>query len=185
MNGDVTLEQFQLKKTKLKNGVVEVEYNLNLSTNGAVRHPTIQDKIEMPHPDLIKSIESFHHILVNSWGLDNENEQLKESVTVTGIDLSGKDEMRGVIITGKKAVLSGNVAMNSPRIRFTGSAWGFEEETDTLSENHKKEVFSALYEGKSAQLEIAFTDNEEPESDAENKPEEGSIKFTPINKRKK
>jgi hypothetical protein len=165
MNGTVKFEDFQLKKSKRKNGTIEVDYTLNVNSSGAIRHPAIHDIVQSPHPDLEKSIDVFHEHLVNSWGLDTENESVKNEISVTGIDISGKDEMRGCIITGKKTVISGAVAMNSPRIRFSVDAFGFEQEVNQLVDDHVKEIFAALYEGKSAQLQIGFPETKESEGE--------------------
>ena len=181
---DVKFEDFLLKKSKVKQGVVEIEYSLNVKTNGSIRHPLITDKIEMPHPDLIASIDAFHETLMQSWGMKTDDQELGESVTVTGVDVSGKDDLKGLIITGKKAVTSGAVAMNSPRIRFNGSAFGFEEQVETFFGIHVTEVFKALYDNKSAQLTL-FGEAPEGELPLGEDPPEENIQIAEVGKRKK
>jgi hypothetical protein len=153
---EVQLKDFGFKKSKLKDGIVYIDYSINFKANGGVRHPKILDEINDPHPDLIKSIKSFLDILLDIWEFETKDEN---EVQVTGISFSGKEGNEGIIITGKKTVEGGVVAMNSHRIRLDGDSLGFEDKLKKLYEDHKKEVFAALYEGKTAQLNIPFKED--------------------------
>jgi hypothetical protein len=153
---EVQLKDFDFKKSKLKEGIVHIDYSINFKANGGVRHPKISDEITDSHPDLIKSIKSFLDILLDIWEFQPNDEN---EVQVTGISFSGKEGNEGIIITGKKTVEGGVVAMNSHRIRLDGDSLGFEDKLKKLYEDHKKEVFSALYEGKTAQMNIPFKDD--------------------------
>ena len=150
---EVKLKDFDFKKSKLKDGIVHVDYSINFKANGGVRHPKINDEITDPHPDLIKSIKAFTDILLDIWEYQTNSD---DEVQTTGVSISGKDDNSGIIITGKKSVEGGIVAMNSHRIRLEGDSLGFEDKLNELYETHKKEVYAALYEGKTAQLNIDF-----------------------------
>jgi hypothetical protein len=153
---EVQLKDFDFKKSKVKDGVVYVDYSINFKANGGVRHPKISDEITDPHPDLIKSVKAFLDILLDIWEFEVKDEN---EVQVTGVSFSGKEENEGLIITGKKSVEGGVVAMNSHRIRLAGETLGIEGKLAKLYEDHKKEVFAALYEGKTAQMKIPFKDD--------------------------
>lgn len=153
---EVKLKDFDFKKSKLKEGVVHVDYSINFKANGGIRHPKITDEINDPHPDLVNSIKSFLDILLDIWEFEPNS---ADEVQVTGVSISGKDDNVGLIITGKKSVEGGVVAMNSHRIRLAGDTYGYEGKLNEAYENHKKEVYLALYENKTAQLTIPFKED--------------------------
>ena len=74
--------------------------------------------------------------------------------TVTGVHLSGQDQNRGVIITGKIQCENGSSnAVNSPRLRFSSEVFGFEEELESEIDHIEDELYLYLHENKKAQLE--------------------------------
>lgn len=52
------------------------------------------------------------------------------NVEVTGFNISGEDANKGVIVTGKQRVHGKTVAINSPRIVFSHTEFGIEEELE-------------------------------------------------------
>jgi len=146
---NLKLKDFDLKKSKLTKGIVEVEYYINFKTNGDVRHPKINDKIEDPHPDLINSLNSFLSTVLDIWEYQVESE---DEVKIIGIKIKGKKKK--LIIEGEKKVRDGLVPMDSNEIESYQVG-----ELGKLYEAHKKEIFAALYEGKTAQFKIPYKEN--------------------------
>ena len=42
---EIQLKDFDFKKSKLKEGIVYIDYLINFKANGGVRHPKISDEI--------------------------------------------------------------------------------------------------------------------------------------------
>jgi len=155
MDGKVKIEDFQLKKSKLKDGIVEVTYSVNVKSSGDVRHPKIDDKIKDPHPDLIKSINAFKETLLKIWNYDDNGDQ----VEISGLSVKHTDDNTGIVITGKNETETGTVAMNSPLIWLENGEMGFEKKLKFFTDNHEKEIYLALYEGKTSQKKIEFPED--------------------------
>lgn len=100
---------------------------------------------------------------------------LLSKVTVTGISISGEEQFRGVIISGKIEGFNSNSAMNTTRVVFAQDSLGFEKEVETLCNTIEDEVFEYLTENKRSQLELEFSDTalsngEEKEEEQKEKP---------------
>lgn len=89
---------------------------------------------------------------------------LLSKITVTGISISGGEDFRGVIISGKIEGLSSNSAMNTTRIVFGQSTLGFEKEVEVLCNAVEDEVWEYLDNKKRSQLELEFTNTEPSEN---------------------
>lgn len=172
---------------------VEVEHN---EKNPIVPAPELEDRIrELKH----KLLQSCGYLgtmtIVNSKDFKATKAQktaaakhvdiLMSKTTVTGVHCSGQDQNEGVIISGRIQAENGsNIAMNSPRMRYTSNVFGWEGDLENEVLTIQDELFQYLYEGKKAQLD-AFSAKEqglggdstigqEPEGDPE--PEVGDEK---------
>lgn len=181
-NTDLT--QFTLQKVKTKGQGLEVNFEVEETTGVEVYHDVKNVKSDKtPHPDLKEVLEVcrgfmaeiFYFSILNElrdsnvFGATEEqvkilNEKfsfLKNRITVTGVSISGKEENRGIIITGKLKTETGHeTAINSQRIKFNGTKYGFEEDLEDLMTDLEGEVFEYVMNGKQAQLEMAFDDYE-------------------------
>ena len=169
---------FNLKRVELlKNGGLAVEYSMQEQLGGDtyLKEFAVKDPRD-PHPDLMACFSKCESILALTWGfhdlmsLINSDgfkatpEQKKQaekahslqvqSIDAKSISLSGKDKMRGAIISGAKTTESGNVAINSPRVVFDRNSFGIEEDLEEIIDTLQSEVFDYLYKGKGAQLQI-------------------------------
>ena len=83
-------------------------------------------------------------------------------LTVTGVALSGKDDNVGVILTGTFTADSNQkMAINSHRMKFSDTRYGFEEEMEEIIGEIESEVYAFLFKNKKAQLTL-FDEHGEP-----------------------
>ena len=87
---------------------------------------------------------------------DQIDQEIYESVEVTGIALSGDKNNREVIITGKRRIHHTGGAMNSPKMAFDGEVFGFESKVAELCEKIIEEAKLYALEDKSSQEKIPF-----------------------------
>lgn len=81
--------------------------------------------------------------------------EVLKKLNVTGISLSGKDDNVGVVLTGTFTADSNQkMAINSHRMKFKDSRYGFEEEMEEIVGEIESEVYAFLFKNKKAQLEI-------------------------------
>lgn len=98
--------------------------------------------------------------------------EVLKKLNVTGISLSGKDDNVGVILTGTFTADSNQkMAINSHRMKFKDSRYGFEEEMEEIIGEIESEVYAFLFKGKKAQLEIFPDDTETCEQLSGEEPE--------------
>ena len=179
MNGDIIRDSFSLQKAKLlKGGGVESTTKIVAHIDGSSMEIERNQKTPIfPHPDLENAIRGLKEkllissnylsmrTLVNSFEFKPRKDQkeavekaidiLMNKTTVTGVHVSGQDQNRGVIVTGKIQAENGsNIAVNSPRMRFTSEVFGFEEELESEIEQIEDELYLYLHDNKKAQLEI-------------------------------
>lgn len=84
-----------------------------------------------------------------------------KKLNVTGISLSGKDDNVGIVLTGTFTADSNQkMAINSHRMKFKDSRYGFEEEMEEIIGEIEFEVYAFLFKGKKAQLELFQDDTE-------------------------
>ena len=75
--------------------------------------------------------------------------------------MSGQDDNVGVVLTGLFTVSNNQkTAINSPRLKYNTETFGFEEELENIVCNIEEEVYSFLFKGKKAQLELFGADGE-------------------------
>ena len=93
---------------------------------------------------------------------NNAFEEIIKKIDVTGISLSGKDDNQGVIITSTfKADSNQKMAINTHRIKFKDTRYGFEEDVEDIVDDLEREVYAFLFKNKKAQLEL-FNEDGEP-----------------------
>lgn len=129
------------------------------------------------HPDLKKLFDQLKPILARVYHLSffrslietpdfkatKKQQELAEEafkevlakLDVTGISLSGKDNNVGVVLTGTFTADSNQkMAINSHRMKFSDTRYGFEEEMEEIIGNIETEVYAFLFKNKRAQLEL-------------------------------
>ena len=129
------------------------------------------------HPDLKKLFDQLKPILARVYHLSffrslietpdfkatKKQQELAEEafkevlakLDVTGISLSGKDNNLGVVLTGTFTADSNQkMAINSHRMKFSDTRYGFEEEMEEIIGNIETEVYAFLFKNKRAQLEL-------------------------------
>lgn len=184
MNKTPNKDQFDLKQVKVKDGVVEFKAALELVEGNETFRPELNDKYPIvPHKDLTDALMKMREYLAICHGLLSLNTVVKAvefkltnkqlefvdkwregmifDINVTGISLSGQDGNRGVVITG---TYDGQ-AINSKRIKFSGTSYGFEEELEGHCKTVIEETYEFVFNGKKAQLDIF--DSEEPKETEE------------------
>lgn len=176
------LSQFTLQKVKTKGQGLEATFEVQETTGVEVYHDQKTVKSDKtPHPDLTAIIKVFRghmgeifyfstirELIYSKVFMPNPSQtkilaskynDLENKITVTGVSVSGKEENKGLIITAKLKTETGQeVAINSQRIKFNGTKYGFEEDLENLITDLEAEVFEYVINGKQAQIEMAFDD---------------------------
>lgn len=184
-------DRFELINVKLKKdgGGLDGKYQAEDKIGDEVYHDTKTiDSDKIPHADLTSKLELFKENIMEVYGysvlleLINSNvfmpsekqieilrekyNGIKNKITVTGISLSGKDQNKGVIITAKLKVDTGqHVAINTQRLKFTGKKYGFEENMQPIVDDLEREVFEYEVNNKMAQLSLIPPNTAEQETD--------------------
>lgn len=174
---------FSLTKVKMnKDGGLNVDYEVAINNNGeSYSNKCHIETEELPHPDLRRTFDELRPMMAVVFGMTNfENligdiefkatdkqiEKLRElsqnvieSIAVKGISLSGEGDNIGCTIIADYYTVSGQkVTINSPRIKFSVSYYGFEVELEELVAGIEKEVYDYLFAGKRAQIELFDAD---------------------------
>ncbi|MGR3218504.1 MAG: hypothetical protein ACUZ8H_01620 [Candidatus Anammoxibacter sp.] len=175
------LDNFSLKKARIFDGSIECHFEENKIVNEeprVVQHTTKAPYI--PHPDLLEFRDDLKPFLMQSLCMTDQYEHdikylkagQKKSATdqhkaycnkvvVTGITISGEDQLRGAIITGKvKNRMDGYSALNSPRVIFSSEKLGFESKVQNLVGLIEIEIFKCIFENKSSQETLFNNDAE-------------------------
>jgi hypothetical protein len=125
-----------------------------------------------PHPDLIDAIKAMTEFLRNVYPF---TEEYLTKIHANGIAIAGAGANKGIVITGTYETPSGRkTAINSDRIPFKGTAYGWEDRLQDLVTKIEDEVYEYLENGKRGQLEIAFDDDNTEAFDFE-QPEESFV----------
>lgn len=185
-------ESFDLEKVKvIKGGGLEISYEVEeLIGQESYRDKDTKKSTKQPHPDLTQQFNvlvpllarvfhfTFIREVINEPEFKAKPEQgrfaeralqaIMEKITVNGVSVSGQDENKGIIIMGtfNGDVLNVRMAINSHRIKFNSTTYGFEEGLEEIITKLTDEVYAYLFENKQSQLEM-FTGNEQGD------PEEG------------
>lgn len=179
-------------KVKTKGQGLEIDFEVQENTGVEVYHDIKKIKSDKtPHPDLTAILRvfrghvaevfyfaQFRELISSNVFLPNEEqvkilrakyEDLESKITVTGIGVSGKEDNRGLIILAKLKTETGHeVAINTQRIKFDGTKYGFEEDLETLVVDLESEVYEYVVNNKQAQLEMGFDDDVDFKSKAAN-----------------
>jgi hypothetical protein len=176
-------ENFQLQKVKLISGGIEAEYVDLANPNSDITESRQVD----PHPHLRGAIELLRCYVANATHLDSiqklkeyiasetgkkeyqgilakatsMQDDILQNIEVRGLSIKGEDEKQSVVITSVLTCNGARTAINTPRILLNGTKYGTEgamqEDIDAIVE----ETFQYLFNGKAAQLEMDFEDDEE------------------------
>ena len=183
-------KDFALDKVKLiKNGGLEawgkiIERDENTTEESEFHlkkpadvHPDLSDCINKLKPILARVLHltTFRNLTsLKDFGATNEQKELAENaykeilnkIRISGFSLSGQDENIAIIITGTFTSDSKMVmAINSHRIKYSGTIYGFEEELEQIVDDAIHEVYHYLYEKKRAQLDLFDPSNMQKEEE--------------------
>lgn len=160
-------DRFYLKKIKTqKNGGLDLHFETEYLADGAVeRDEDHKSRTKIPHPDLIECLKSLRPFVRKIYHIDPE---FDERITVTGIALSGQDENEGIIITATWKNDNGMVsALNTHRMRYSDTTYGFEADIEEVVLKLKDEAYAYLYLKKVGEQELFDQQLEEPEYNTE------------------
>lgn len=182
MSKNVALANFTLDSVKkLKNGGLTISFETNEQVGDEIYNDKdMKESAKQPHPDLTNLLKELVPTVATVFGytklrgtvksnakveaeLEENYQGIIANLEVTGVSLSGTGNNKGVIITATmKAETNQKMALNTHRIRFNESRYGFEEELESLCLDIQTECHEYLFNGKKAQLELF--DAPEPES---------------------
>lgn len=170
---------FQLSKVKvISGGGLDVHFETEETCGAEVYRETYHlSSSKEIHPDLKKLLDRLKPIMARVYHLSffrslmetpefkatKKQQELAEEafkevlakLDVTGISLSGKDSNVGVVLTGVFTADSNQkMAINSHRMKFSDTRYGFEEEMESIIGDIESEVYAFLFKGKKAQLEL-------------------------------
>lgn len=177
---------FALNKVKvISGGGLDVHFEVEESCGSEIynEHYHLSSTKEI-HPDLRKLFEKLRPIMARVYHLSffrtlldmpefkatKAQRELAEiafgevinKISVTGIYMSGKDDNVGVVITGTFTADSNQkMSINSHRMKFIDTRYGFEEELEEICGDIESEVYAFLFKNKKAQLEL-FDEYGEP-----------------------
>ena len=168
------LDKFNLSKVKASGEGVEITFSKkavnpvdgNLGgnlDNDALPHPDLLELLKGLKPYLLKSlrIQQLHDTAVKYLKGDQKKKfledwkEIEDTLEITGVSWSGKDDLEGVIISGKYSnQLEGKTPLNSPRIVFSSEILGYEQKVQKHVERIRIEAHKYFFEGKKAQGEL-------------------------------
>lgn len=170
---------FSLSKVKvLSDGGLDVHFEVEETCGSEIYNENyhIASSKEI-HPDLRKLFGKLKPILARVYHLsffrtlldepefkatkkqkeiaEDSFKEVLARLNVTGFSLSGKDENIGAVLTGTfTADSEQKMAINSHRIKFRDTRYGFEEEMEQIIGDIEREVYAFLFKNKKAQLEL-------------------------------
>lgn len=182
-------EDFELKKVKVEDtGKCEISFLKTISggevafkethivSSPRICHEDLQNALKelvtyladinslKPHRNLPKmSKKPLDAVEVLKQVFGQMDQDIHDSITVTGIALAGKDDAESLGITGKRRVHHTGVALNSPTIHKGGDSFGIESLIFEIVEKVKEEVFLYLTENKSSEATL-FDEEEQVEA---------------------
>lgn len=183
-------EEFKLRKLKVNGGVVEVDYVHSYNFQGVTQDIEIHERrIRQPHPDLNKSLQMLNVYVARTTHLDaldvvrgflekegkketkvfvaqmikNQSEIL-DSIDVRSITIKGENDKVAVVISSVLSCRGNATALNTPRIPLSRATYGVEEAIAESIDEITTEVFAYLFEGKEAQLQMPFDQQNEDET---------------------
>ncbi len=184
-------------------GGMEVIHEITVS-DGSVTNtePRTHTPPIVPHPDFIDALNNLKAYLCDSVGMFDmkkvvnsdtlEFEQRRAAkalvdpierfvnhrlsmVIVTGVAFSGEDKNEGCIITGTLTTATGGkIALNSPRIQFGRTVFGWEEDLENDCGKVCDEAYEYLYDDKKGQVSILDNEQFNGQTEMELDEEEGA-----------
>jgi hypothetical protein len=167
-------QHFDLRKVKMEKKGADITHHESGSDAGIVHkvgesapHPELQKKLDALKPlmakrlGLLEGTDMARHYLkgdLNALQTALDLEKLIISrCNVNGLTFTGSGDKYGVMITGSILVPeTGSVGLAVPKITFSQTVLGYEEEAEQLCEEVKKEVYAYRFQNKKAQLDIEF-----------------------------
>lgn len=183
-------DNFKLKSARMSKEGVDATFvetrNVDGESKPILHH--IESSI-VPHPDLLDLRDKLKMVLVKAFGFDsvlNEAEKhvpkgakmtkvtnkyldVLNKIEVTKVSISGEDQLRGAVVSGKIESFNGaKSAINSPRVVFSSEKIGLEKDTQKTVDLICIEVYKYFFENKRAQLDL-FDDKNKDKPKAANK----------------
>lgn len=180
------IEDFNLCKVKVdSSGKAEITYlesveggfvKTHIVSSPVVCHPDLRDALNaLKSPmakgnDLLLTLPAIPPKLKDAANslekiFKKVDDEIIDGVTITGIALSGDDENRAMVITGKRKANHTEVAINTPKITLKGEVFGFETSLQPIIDKIIEETFEYLNNHKSAQLSILDEEGVEAEKE--------------------
>jgi len=143
-----------IKKIKMVSGAVTIDY----AKEGNVMVTEVS-KVT-PHPDFVDKLNNFKEAFMHSLNIDRKFDDVK----ISGFDIKEQKNGDAIGITGSFKDLAGNfIGVACRPISFDDEnyqTWDLYE----MSEEAIKEAVKFLQDGKKAQVEMDFPDDESDES---------------------
>lgn len=175
------VKDFKLLKLKLiTGGGIDVHYT-HVEVDGSDQYEMKghEESPKIPHKDLtdllndmrgmvarVFALTFFREIIVNpDFGATDDQSKYSEryyqaildKIKITGVALSGieSDKTKGCIITSTfRSEVNVPMALNTHRIKFHNTTYGFEESLGNLCDELQEEVYKYLFENKKGQLDL-------------------------------
>lgn len=161
----------EIKKVKYQNDVVTIDYEDSIAIGEEINGTKkTEESTVTPHPDFVNDLRTFKGYLIDIFYWGDKKENMEPLIEVTGISLQGKDDKKGIVISGKLETSAKKVAINSPRIVFANEIFGWEEQLENDIDQSTEEAKEYL-KGKKAQLSIYDAIEQETSDDEEPDPE--------------
>lgn len=164
-------KNFDLEKVKLTSEGLSVTY-YEKGTNAVKHmiecegepHPDMNEKFNLLQPYMARRLD-----LLAGWDFARENtrkdpEALAQAVEnynkcverckVSGIVYVGKDQLRGIKITGSVKCNESSVGLATPNITFSSEKLGFEQDVEDICEQIRSEVYLYVFSHKRAQEDL-------------------------------
>lgn len=200
MSKKISRESFKLVKAKLVTGKkscgLEFTYLEVLKNGDGSTHErrVSEENTQIPMPSLIEVFDKFKPMLSSIMDYDYgrtlmvsdgfkgtkaQSEQLEEAISqivsrlkVYGAVVSGVKNGRGIILNCQKRTASNScITFNTPRMKFTDTSTGYEQDASDLWDELESEVYKYAIENQYAQQEL-FDPADDNESDNDGSGEE-------------
>lgn len=173
-------DNFILKKVAINGATVYVEYSDGSTTINLV----CEQRAEIPHPDLNKSLQGLTSFVAKSTHLTALNElegwiseqdkksifrpflakisgmqkDILDQIDVRQLSISNNDSGDKVVISAMLSVKKSSTKINTPKISLSGDIFGFEVALSESIEDVVEEVWQYLFNGKTSQTKLEFSE---------------------------
>lgn len=140
-------ENFELESIKATREGVTAKYKETIPVKDGVKYMNHNPETDIePTSDLLDLFDQLIDPVRKAYGLDK-----KAKVTVHKVAVSGKDQLKGCVITGKLESWNGSkLALNTPRITFSSEKIGLEAAVMGIVEKIEDEAFNYFVNHKYA-----------------------------------